>query len=149
MFLTGLSEYADVFLPVTGFLENEGHYMTAEGKIKKLRKTVSAQGKSKTIPAILSYIAAVINEPLFPNARQGTIWKEIRSSLQMTVRTSAVKQNKFLSMKPGAGKGSENRTGIPVSRYNHFRYRGNDLISLVPDLKAAVSSIMDENIYHG
>jgi formate dehydrogenase alpha subunit len=147
MFFTPLSEFADVFLPVTGFLENGGHFMALDGKIKKLNKTIPAPGKSRTIPQILSELAASLNhtEQRLDSA-PASIWKEMRFMAVIPVPPALNGHRKFLPLKPPALKGNETGKGtkkgdwssLSLSGYDHFTYRGNRLTELVPDLKAVI-----------
>ncbi len=135
MFRTGLSDYADVLLPVTGFPENEGHFLTLDGTIKKLRRALPGPGKSKTIPAIISILAGAMNESGFSSSRTGVIWKEIESSIMLPAHKAINEMQKIQSIKPKSRKGTRDypiRSNIP---YDHFRYRGNSLTALVTDMQ--------------
>ncbi|MFC2113444.1 molybdopterin-dependent oxidoreductase [Bacteroidota bacterium] len=131
MFRTELTELADVFLPVTGFLENEGHFLSLDGKIQRLRKTVNVEGKSRTIPAIVSALATAMKADGFSASRAGTVWKEIQSNVRIPLQQNGSTEPRFEIMKPA--KATQLISG--KIRYDHYRYRGNSLDELVPDLK--------------
>ncbi len=138
MFRTDLSEYADVVLPITSFLEHDGHFLTLDGKIKKLRRALAGPGKTKTIPGILSELAAAMSESGFSNSRPGSIWKEIQSFIQIPARDTGNGKHSF---QPLTLKSPKETTDYPFRinlQHDHFTYRGNSLTALVPDLQAIV-----------
>jgi formate dehydrogenase major subunit len=144
MFRTPVSEYADVFLPVTGFLENEGHIMTLDGKIKKLKRGLPVQGNSRSIPAIISALAVAMNESAFPSTRPGSIWKEMVSHNLLSPIESNIDNRKFQLIKPISKKGRQKASVHSKVRHDHFRYRGNSLTTLIPDLKMVVDRLNNE-----
>ncbi len=144
MFRTPLSAYADVLLPVTGFLENEGHFLTLDGRIKKLKKTVPAPGKARPTPLILSELASAMNSKDVMGPGPNAIWKEIRSFIRILPAASTdgqgaggsgtVVKDDFAVLKVPGGNVADLHAKTGPAGYDHFRYRGNDLRELVPDL---------------
>jgi formate dehydrogenase alpha subunit len=149
MFRTGLTEHADVFLPVTGFLESGGHSMTLDGKVKKLRQVLPGPGKSRSIPAIISALASAMNEPGFPGSGAGSIWKEMQSLRILSAGESIVGSQKFQPMKPNPPAGKPGAFTRPSLGHDHFRYRGNDLAALIPDLHVVVQGMNTEKATYG
>ena len=145
MFHTELSELADVLLPTTGFLENEGHFLTVEGNIKRLRKTIHAAGKSKPITQIISGIAAAMKVDGFTNARTSAIWKEMAPGMDSPFIKKGKQSLKYQSLKPLNGAAAAK----PASFSDHYRYRGNSLATLVPDLQAVIENLMSEKSSYG
>ena len=135
MFKTGLSEHADVFLPLTGFLENEGHFMTVEGKVKRLRKILPGQGSSKTIPAIISLLAHEMNATGYFGPSHATLWKEFESAIKSKETEASDETGKIHSLKPLS---QEKIKLASQNHYDHYRYRGNRLAELVPDLETVI-----------
>ena len=135
MFRTGLSEHADVFLPLTGFLENEGHFMTVEGRVKRLSKVLPGQGNAKTLPAIISLIAREMNANGYYGPCQVTLWKEFGNVTNSLKREASNNAGKIHSLKPLS---QEKIKLIRVNHYDHYRYRGNRLYDLVPDLEKVI-----------
>ena len=135
MFRTGLSEHADVFLPLTGFLENEGHFMTVDGKIKRLRKILPGQGSSKTITAIISLLAREMKATEYYGPSPATLWKEFESIIKVKESEASIETAKLHSLKPLS---QEKIKLVSENHYDHYRYRGNRLAELVPDLETVI-----------
>ncbi len=135
MFRTGLSEDADVFLPLTGFLENEGHFMTAEGQVKRLNKILPGQGSSKTIPAIISLLAREMKATGYFGPSPTTLWKELESLIKSKKTKALNEKGKIHSLKPL----SQEKTKLTSeNHYDHYRYMGNCLTELIPDLEKVI-----------
>jgi len=147
MFQTKISEYADVFLPVTCFLENDGHFMTLEGKVKKLRRAAAGPGKVKPITAILSDLAAAMKEPWGPSSGPGSIWKEIESGITLRPSVTKKEQSEPISHKPDLNK--VQKTIRSKTHYDQYRYRGNSLSALVPDLQRMLKLVETDIVYNG
>ncbi len=145
MFRTPLSEYAHVFLPVTGFLENGGHFLALDGKPKRLKRTVAAPGKTRTIPSILSGLAAEMDGTGFASGT-GTIWKELQSFIPFSVKNGGGKEHVFIPIKPENPKGNMQKHKSTGCNYDYYRYRGNRLVSLVPDLQVILKGSMPEKV---
>jgi len=118
--------------------------MALDGKIKKLNKTIPAPGKSRTIPQILSELAASLNhtEQRLDSA-PASIWKEMRSMAGIPIPPALNGHGKFLTLKspalkPTVMKGKGDRHSWLTAGYDHFTYRGNRLAALVPDLKTVI-----------
>jgi len=150
MFRTDVTEFADVFLPVTDFLETEGHILSLDGRLKKLNQAVSRPGHVKTIAGIISGLAKVMGESGF-SSNPHLIFKELRSISNipgragMYMSTEEVKSGTSKTDFPNTGAQDsppeipEEDNSYPVKmmlRHNHFRYRGNRLNDLVPDLES-------------
>lgn len=135
MFRTGLSEHADVFLPLTGFLENEGHFMTADGQIKRLKKILKGQGSSKTIPAIISLLAREMKATGYFGPSPATLWKELESLIKLKETKALNEKGRIHALKPLS---QEKIKLASENHYDHYRYRGNHLAELVPDLKTVL-----------
>jgi formate dehydrogenase alpha subunit len=138
MFSTGLSEHADVFLPSTGFLENEGHIMTLDGNLKRLRKVIPVQGKSKTIPAILSLLAREMKETGYFGPSPALLWKEFEHSLSTAENETLNETGKIHSLRTLSQEEIKKMKLAAKNHYDHYRYRGNHLTELVPDLQTVV-----------
>lgn len=127
MFNTGLSDLADVFLPLSDFLENEGHILSLGGKIRKVNSCVSRPGNVKSIAAILSGLAANMGIPGFSSA-PSKIYREIRSKVEIPFRSiEDVKKRKL--------KKQEAYSVRVATHTGYYKYRGNKLENLIPELK--------------
>jgi anaerobic selenocysteine-containing dehydrogenase len=135
MFRTGLSEHADVFLPITGFLENEGHFITVDGKVKRLRKILPGQGNSKTIPAIITILAREMKAEGYFGPGPAILWKELLGVLKSEESEALNEEGKLHSLKPLP---KEKIKLASVNHYDHYRYMGNHLAELVPDLEKVI-----------
>ena len=149
MFHTALTEYADVFLPVAGFLESDGHIMTLDDKIKRLRRILPVQEGARSIPAIISALAKGMEESGFSGSRQGSIWKEMLSFNVIPTNVSAWENNKFQPMKPLPPSGPSGSASKSQDQPDHFRYRGNRLTDLIPDLQSVVEGLKTEKAAYG
>jgi formate dehydrogenase alpha subunit len=138
MFKTGLSEHADVFLPLTDFLETEGHVMTLEGNIKRLSKILPGQGNSKTVPAILSLLAREMHASGHFGPRPAILWREFEGNMKQRESETLNETVKLHSLKALSQKGKAEMKLTSVNHYDHYRYRGNCLTELVPDLQTVV-----------
>ncbi|MCK4751192.1 MAG: molybdopterin-dependent oxidoreductase, partial [Bacteroidales bacterium] len=142
MFKTGTSEYADVLLPVTDFLENEGHVLSMDGRLKKVNRAVARPGDVKSMAGIVSGLANAMEESGF-SQKPAEIFRELKPEMERpAVERPAVERPAIDSPAietPHEGKRGSPGISYPVSmmlRYNHFRYRGNRLNDLVPDLES-------------
>jgi predicted molibdopterin-dependent oxidoreductase YjgC len=138
MFETEMSEYADVFLPVTDFLESEGHILSMEGRMKRVNKAVQQAGNVLSIAGIVAGLAKAMGEPGF-SRRSAEIFRELKPLLEIREqklrRVSLVKDQR--QARGEIIESPEIGNGFPVSlmlRYDHFKYRGNRLSDLVTDL---------------
>lgn len=142
MFQTGLSEYADVIFPVTSFLENDGHTLTMDGQLKKIKKAVPAPERVRNIAWIISMLAKTMKETGFSKIKSKDILNEIQSFTGAPSPDPKKQISKFIPVKPQPGKANKDFPVRLILHHNHFRYRGNSLTSLVEDLK----EVVDENI---
>ena len=132
MFRTALSDQADVFLPTTAFLENDGHYMTVDGQVKRLRKVLTGLENSRSIPAILALLARQMGAAGYFGPSPSTLWKEFSEILKPEERVALHNPGKKQSLKPLS---RERKKLASDNHYDHYRYRGNMLVDLVPDLE--------------
>jgi formate dehydrogenase alpha subunit len=138
MFLTSISAYADVFLPVTDFLENEGHILSVDDRLKKVNRVLARPGESRSIAHVISHLAAALDEPGFSH-KPVELFRELKSAADLPVRTkkeSKSVRNKWVIPVNQPVKGRQG-DGYPIHlmiRYNHFRYRGNLIPEWVPEL---------------
>ncbi|KKL18445.1 hypothetical protein LCGC14_2475440, partial [marine sediment metagenome] len=148
MFSTELTDHANVFLPVTGFLENDGHFLTLDGKIQRLHRAVPPQGKSRSVSEIISLLAGAMKADGFSTGRAGAVWKEIGSSIKIPVPQNGSPKPRFELMKPPDSRnaGSGKKSGSGKNHQDHYRYRGNRLSDLVTDLQALLESGMKEKV---
>lgn len=142
LFKTSTSEYADVILPVNNFLENDGHIVTMDGRLKRIKKAVSAQQGSRTIAWIISKLSEAMVETGFSNYKPKDILKELQSYTGTLSPARKQETPVFLSVNPKSGKTNKDFPVKVILNHNHFKYRGNSLTSLIRDLK----EVIDENI---
>jgi predicted molibdopterin-dependent oxidoreductase YjgC len=142
MFRTGLSAFANVIFPVSSFLESEGHTITMDGKLKKVRKAVSAPEGIRPISWIISRIAEAMPEKGFSKYKSKDILNELQSFTCIPSSGNKKKNTSFIPVKPKPGKADKNFPVRMILDHNHFRYRGNDLSTLIPELK----TVIDENV---
>lgn len=139
IFLTAVSEYADVFLPITDFLENEGHVLSMDARLKKVNKVLTGPGESKSIAAVVSGLAAALDETGFSH-KPAELFRELKSVADLTERTKRDDKsawNKLGTVISRRVKGKQG-DGYPIHlmiRHNHFRYRGNRITEWVPELE--------------
>lgn len=144
MFRTELSEHANVLLPLTHFLESEGHILSIDHKVKKLNKAVSQPAGVKGISEMIFSLAKAMGESGFARL-PAEIFRELRPQISISEQDAG--KSKAVRMKAAPVTDSrdseEKNNSYPVRMmilHNHYRYRGNVLSSLVPEL----SSISDE-----
>ena len=77
MFITKITQHANVILPVSSFLEIEGHTLDLNWRPLKLRKVIPAPGKTKSISEIIYILANAMNENGFAGGKAADIWKEM------------------------------------------------------------------------
>jgi hypothetical protein len=140
MFKTPMSEFADVFLPVSGLLENRGHFRALDGKIKTVRKALNAPENARTMQRIFADLAGLMGYVGFPS-RPTAVWKEFRTNggkkAGKPPKAMLAYQPLDPSVHPGkAGRFKQFQDGSP-----DFQYRGNDLSGLVPDLDIVLESM--------
>ncbi len=137
MFMTELSDQADVFLPIPDFLETKGHVLSMEGKLKTLNRAAQPPGKVLGIAGIIAGLTRAMGEKGF-SQNPSEIFREIKPLFDRNRKGAGALKGKPLQRGP-VRETSEKTNGFPVSlvlRYNHFRYRGNTLSKLVPDLES-------------
>jgi predicted molibdopterin-dependent oxidoreductase YjgC len=134
MFKTELTEFADVFLPVTGLLENEGHFHALDGKIKRVRRAVPGPGQARTIPAIISALAGEMSQSGFTEKPE-TLWKEIQARSGKPAGKPKKMLLKFQPLNPAVGSVNDKTKRVIGNEFSTFMYRGNRLTELIPDLE--------------
>ncbi len=133
MFRTGLSEYADAILPVTGFLENEGHFLTADRKVKRLRRALKPAGDSRPIPVVISSLATAMGVDGFTVKRASDVWKEMEAGIKLPGQPGRP-DLKYRSLEPLSGLPGQKGGALSELYY----YRGNSLAALIPDLQKVI-----------
>lgn len=134
MYNTGLSELADVFLPLSDFLENEGHIHSLGGKIRKVNRCITRPGNVKSIASILSGLAANMGMSGL-SSKPFAIYREIRSKIEIPSRRIEDAKKGILYRKKRKLKKPEAYPDGIAPRNGHLTYRGNLLENLVPELK--------------
>jgi len=130
MFKTELSEHADVLLPLPHFLECEGHILSMDNKLKKVNRVVKLPGSVKSINWIVSSLAKAMGAAGF-KLKPAEIIRELKPLMEATGQKDRSTGPKELKPIPAG----TNR--YPVSMtilHNHYRYRGNSLSKLIPEL---------------
>lgn len=140
MFQTGLSEYADVIFPVTSFLENDGHTLTMDGQLRKINKAIPAPEGIRNISLIISKLAEAMLETGFSNYKSKDILKEVQLFTGIPSPGPKKENPKFIPVKPEPVKTDKDFPVRVILDHNHFRYRGNSLTSLVPDLMGVIDA---------
>jgi len=135
MFLTGISKYAHVFFPTTSFLETRGHIINIERKIKKTKQVIKAQGKTKTPWKTLSLLAQVMQDEDFKIKKPEDIFQELQSQTDISFSTNNKLGKTCLPVKLIPFKKGKKRTEKEGLEYNYFHYSGNDLSTLIDDIK--------------
>ncbi len=138
MFKTELSEHADVLLPLPYFLEEEGHILSMDNSLKKVNRAVTLPGRVKSINWILTSLAKAMGASGF-GQKPAALMRELKPLLEATGREDRSTGPPELKAISGGGsrKGPVKQNGYPVNMmllHNHFRYRGNSLTDLIPDL---------------
>ena len=138
MFKTGVSEYADVLLPLPDFLEGEGHILSMDNRLKKVNRAVTPPGNVRSIARIVSGLAKVMGEPGF-SRKTAEIYRELKTFVETPGQP--VRDATPLDLNPLFKEISQIKPvksdGYPMNMmmmHNHFRYRGNRLSGLVSDL---------------
>jgi predicted molibdopterin-dependent oxidoreductase YjgC len=167
MFRTGVTEFADVFLPVTGLLENDGHFLSLDGKIKKVRRAVPPPGNARTIPSIISALAAGMGQSGL-TVKPASIWKEIGANVRPPGRDTGKTSLEFRPLNPAIAATKPGKPGkpgrkvpagktvlpgmailtlgmeYPANGHTDFLYRGNAMTGLIPDLYSVAKTLTGE-----
>jgi len=130
MFMTDLSKSANVFLPLTYFLENEGHFLTLEGKLNRLRRVVPWPDNARPVSCIISDLASAMQEKGFESHQPRDLFRELSNYTELPFPRQKKDKQKLQPIKVRTQK----EPGGPME-YNHYKYRGTDLVDLVDDLK--------------
>lgn len=134
MFRTKLSESADLLLPLTDFLENDGHILALDGKLKKLNKAVTRPGKTKSIAGIVSGLSTQMGVAGF-SSKPADLFREMRSMIEFPAGISNKVMPKGEIIKTKQKKGDDSYPVRIVLRHSHFAYRNNPLSEWIPELK--------------
>jgi formate dehydrogenase alpha subunit len=145
MFRNGLSEFADVFLPVSGLLENEGHFLALDGKIKRVRRTLPPPGNARTIPSIIRDLALKMDQSGF-SCKPSEIWNEIRGKIKSPVSGTGKIRPKYQSLSPPEKPAAWKKPAGPRTRSEDYLYRGNLLGELIPDLRVLLNQLSNQNM---
>ncbi len=137
MFITELSEHADVLLPLPHFLESEGHILSMDDKLKKVNRAVLRPGNVLPIHKIIIALARAMGARGF-TYKPPEISREVKTLVQMPEQKDG---SVGPGMKPSAicsnGKALPSGKDYPVNMvfsHNQFRYRGEPLSKLIPEL---------------
>ena len=139
MFMTEFSEFADVILPVSSFLENDGHMLSLNGKPGKLKRVVRGPENIKSISEIISELAGSMDENGFESRKTGDIWKEIMKMNFIKNGGNNTVPEKLIPLRTFQIKRDGPLSKLPYDKHNYYRYRGNNLTELIPDLKKIVN----------
>jgi predicted molibdopterin-dependent oxidoreductase YjgC len=142
MFLTETSEYAHVFFPISSFTETNGHIITLDRQIKEFKQVITPVEDVKSPLETLPLISEAMLEYGFDYNRSEDVYAEIESYIDLSFSSS--KKGK-LAVPLGKPKKSKRNVEYPIPviiENNYFHYMGNQLSSLIPDMKA----IVDEGI---
>jgi anaerobic selenocysteine-containing dehydrogenase len=138
MFMTELSEHADVVLPLPHFLETEGHILSLDNKLKKVNRAVLQPGNVLPIHKMILALAKAVGAREF-TPKPAELSREVKMLVQLQEQKEG--ESGQPDMKPSAvcsnGKELPGGKDYPVSllfSHNQFRYRGESLSRLVPEL---------------
>ena len=76
-FLTGASEFANVFLPLKHPVESDGHFESISGVMKELSSKIRVTSEIKSVAQLISNIAIAMNEDGFEYSATNDIYNEI------------------------------------------------------------------------
>ena len=80
MFLNGVADFANVFLPASSTFEKDGTFMNSERRVQRVRKALDPPGDSKPDWKIICDVARAMRHGRhFDYAGPGEIWDEIRN----------------------------------------------------------------------
>ena len=140
MFMTELSEHADVLLPLPHFLESEGHILSLDYELKKVNRAVLQPGNVLPIQKMILALAKAMGAKGF-TLKPAELSREVKTLVQLDGLTEG--ENGQPDMNPSAvcsnGKDLPGAKEFPVSlifSHNQFRYRGEPLSRLVPELRS-------------
>lgn len=138
MFKTDLSEQADLLLPLPHFLESEGHCLSIDNKLKKVNRALTRPGNVKSINWIVSSLAKAMDENKFTH-KPAEIFKELKALVKLPEQDGGGSGQTDIKPAPDSGKRDRvpRKNDYPVGMmilHNHYRYRGNALSNLVPEL---------------
>jgi len=138
MFMTELSEHADVFLPLPHFLESEGHILSMDDMLKKVNRAVHQPGNVFPIQKMILALAKAMGAKGF-TPKPAEVSREVKALVQLSGQNEGGKGKP--DMRPATvcsnGKDLPGGKDYPVRlifSHNQFRYRGESLSRLVPEL---------------
>jgi formate dehydrogenase alpha subunit len=138
MFMTELSEHADVLLPLPHFLESEGQVLSMDDKLKKVNRAVLQPGNVLPVPKMILALAKAMGAKGF-TTKPAELSREVKALVQLSGQNEGGKGKP--DMRPSAvctnGKDLPGGKDYPVRlifSHNQFRYRGEFLSRLVPEL---------------
>lgn len=135
MFLTGISKYAHVFFPTTSFLETKGHIINIERKLKKTKQVIKPPGETRTPWKTLSLLAQAMTNEGFNIRNPEDIFKELQSQTDLSFSTNNKLGKSYLPVKLIPFKKGKKHPEKESLEYNYFHYSGNDLSTLIDDIK--------------
>jgi predicted molibdopterin-dependent oxidoreductase YjgC len=140
MFRTELSEQADVLLPLAHFLENEGHILSIDHKIKKLNQALIQPEQAQSISSILALLARAMGSRGF-SRQPAAVFRELHPMIRISEQDRADRGQRGIKQpsEEDARGGDRRNKGYPVHliiQHNHYRYRGNVISKLVPELNS-------------
>ena len=135
MFLTGISKHAHVFFPTTSFLETRGHIINIERKIKKTKQVIKPPGEIRTPWKTLSLLAQAMMDEGFQIKKPEDIFKELQSQTDLSFSTNNKLGKTCLPVKLTPFEKGKEHTEKESLEYNYFHYSGNDLSTLIDDIK--------------
>jgi predicted molibdopterin-dependent oxidoreductase YjgC len=139
MFKTGLWEYAHVFLPLCDFLENEGHTLSMDGKLRKLNKSLTKPGEAKSISGILADLSAAMGIQGWKNTPSDA-FREIRSAISLLSAPLTKVETGIPSFGKGIPAKMEKELITDAFIHDHYHYRGIRLNALIPELNEIMES---------
>ena len=135
MFLTETSKYADVFLPLTGFTEVEGHAINVEGELKKINPVIQPVEGIHYTWEVISEIAGMMSEEGFNYKKTSDIFTEVKSFIDLKNSSAAKNQNEVLPVSLAVSGKTDKFPVSLIIEPNCFHYMGNILSALIPDMK--------------
>ena len=135
MFLTETSKFADVFLPLPGFTETDGHILNSRQELKKMNNVHSPPENVKHGWEIIRDIAEEMSEVAFRYKSLSEIFEEINNCIDFSFSGSKNDRHNLFPLEIAK---HQETPGFPVTLIlepNYFNYMGNNLSSKIRDLK--------------
>ena len=142
MFLTETSEHADVFLPLSNFMESEGHIVNIEQNLKEITRVVNPPDNIQPTWSIMSGIAKAMKDDNIKYNSIQDIFSEIKSNIDLTFSGSAATKSDYFPIKAETSNKSNGFPYYLIIEPNYFHFMGNLLTDHIRDMK----KIRDEGI---